>query len=286
MSQDNQDMLEQMERILAEKEAVFSKRQKQLESYHQELKKFEEELNLKISFLEEERIRLDQEKKEVEKRWSELKEYEETVKRNSVFAEKLKLQEQDLQQLEQNLQREADEFEDRKKRLGIQTEVVRPIEEPAKEKNEAVTKDTEQVEKKGSEAMQEPICEVDDTSTTESEEKVPELLLRMEAAAQKVFPSGSVEDLTRDMLCVSVGDKEVRIFLKEPMNEAQIFTVRMGGGTDRELQQKINRTNQIQQDWVFSCRENHLTCTMPFTSQTDPDVIMEKCAECINNYFM
>lgn len=307
MSEESQvSMWEQMQLVFQEKEAIYAQREQKLEAYHLELKKYEDVLNQKILFLEEERTQLDQEKKEIEKRWEELHAYEESAKKSmeAVLGEKLKLQQQENAQMEQRLHAETAELAEMTQRLRVAAE-----ESPSERKEDLMAEDldaenidvdqTEETLQKAEEDLStgersedaETDQKVAEEARTDSvdqknSEHIPDLLMKLQEAAKKVFPNGSVEDLDKEMLCMSVGDKEIRVFLKDPMNEVQIFAIRKGGGTDRVLQQKISRANQLQQDWVFACRENHLTCTMPFTSQTDPDVIMEKCAECITNYFM
>lgn len=307
MSEGSQvSMWEQMQLVFQEKEAIYAQREQKLEAYHLELKKYEDVLNQKILFLEEERTQLDQEKKEIEKRWEELHAYEESAKKSmeAVLEEKLKIQQQENLQMEQRLHAETAELAEMTQRLRVVAE-----ESPSERKEDLKTEDLEagnadvdqnaeetlkkeenmspegRPEDAGADQKVTEEARTDDVDQKDSEH-IPDLLTKLEEAAKKVFPNGSVEDLDKEMLCMGVGDKEIRVFLKEPVNEVQIFAIRKGGGTDRVLQQKISRANQLQQDWVFACRENHLTCTMPFTSQTDPDVIMEKCAECITNYFM
>lgn len=296
MAQDYQTMLEELELMLAEKEEIFVKREKQLQDYHQELKKLESELNQKISFLKEERARLDQEKEKIEESWKEIRAQEENAQKAAVFAERLKQKRQENLQLEQSLLKETDELLERKKHLGISSveapdlieeQPEEPVSHYAEQNQKADIVPESGTQEKTDTGSEEPALEMESELIPEKEpDKIPELLRKMEAAARQIFAGGTVEELTEERLCVSVGDKEVRFFVKEPMNEAQIFTVRMGGGTDRELQQKIRKANQIQQDWLFICKENHLTCTMPFTSQTNPEVVVEKCAECMTNYFM
>ena len=278
MSESDANILERVNRIFTEKNKVFEKRELQLKTYHEELKQLEQELLEKANSLQKERDHLEQEKKQLEERWKEIKDYEENAKKGmDEILTQLKLQEQENDLLEKKRKEESEEILQGKARLGI----LEPSFVPETENTSAKSKRKEEVKQESGNNQQKSSGDpsVDAVEVTQN----VKILLD---SVKKHFPNAFVEEQKEDFLCVSVGNKELRFFFKEPVNEAQIYAIRKGGGTDRELQQQIAKANQIQQEWEFSCKDNHLTSTMPFTNETDFEIVAKKCAECINKYIL
>lgn len=311
-SMNQSDLYQQMNALLNEREEIFRKKEQESKAFQEELRRKEAELyeskrllELEKQQLEADKEKLRMERKEMSGRWEELEKYKENLSEDMkrILKEKLELQALNNERLRQESEKESMEREQIRSELGIT--VTKKQEDavvvPEKEKEEERDSESEEEkEVRNSEPEEEKEAR---TSESETEEEVPEQVEKipddqaqdvaeekkelpqiMQAfveAAKVIFPEGRTLEISEEMLCLELEDKELRILKGSPSN-AMILARREKSLT---LKAGIKKLNQMQSEWEFSYEDNYLRCTMPFTEATPVEVVLQSCAAAMKQYF-
>lgn len=273
--------LDQMNQILAEKEALIDKKKLELLDYRKELESFESELVKKTKELQDEQQKLREEKtsfeeyrrteeNRIDERWKELQTYEENLKNamEEVLQEKVKLQSKSVEQLEKELEDESTSLKnDEKINLNTLRESVGlPVAEPLVKTDEPVVAPQMEVIK------------------TEIPKVVPEMFNTIQAEVEKAFKMQKpfVLEKTPERLCMKLGVRELRVFDKLPYPELHLVVNHKNARNDTKLQRMIASAARTNPDWMFEAEENQLVCRLPFKQDEAPKVLVKKIKECID----
>ena len=272
----------QMEEVLIDKEKIINQKLEELNSTKATLEEFKAKLMQKVNELKAEQEAFAQEKAEFEAHvtaeneridaaWVEIHEYEEKLKisTDEVLAEKVKFEMLQKERLEQELKADIP--------------YVAPIENLS-ELAAMVGIDMEMsIDTKELENVTENIVVEDTNANFEEENKTSKWFDDFKSVAEKMFtgPKNYVIEITEEHFCMQIGEKELRIFNKEPLPEAHIVVNRKNAKNDAKLQKRLPLLSRAIPDWTFEAEANHLICKMYFTNQTNTELVLTRCKECI-----
>ena len=251
--------LEQMNEILIDKEKVIDRKREELDAYMTELKGFETELMQKTQELQAWQERLKESETQLNKKWEELRTFEANLQNttNEVLQEKVKLEQLNKERLESELQTTNT--------LGIGARL-----------------DLNSLRSSIGIAVQEPVVpHVPDVKEETPTDEIPEFMLHIQEEFEKAFPQPKnyVIETKPELFCMKIGDKELRVFNKEPLAELHIVVNHKNAKNDSKLQRKLTLLARSTSDWVFEPEDNHLVCKMYFTKETKPELIINRCKE-------
>lgn len=259
-------ILQQMNRLMEEKEMVFQKREEQLQAYHKRLKEFEVQLTKKTKDLQEHQKKLEERERELQRKQEELNAYEKNIEENMemLLEEKVKMENQSKAQLESVFEQEKEnlrsEWENSElEKLGASLGLEMPKEE--------------HLESEESQDIQDVY-----------EEEIPKLFQDMEKAVKKKYVKWDIIEILPERFCVQAGDKELRIFNRNPIPLAQIVMYKRNAKTDKKIQAKTVAICRIEPEWSIVCEENNIVCSMPFQKETEVEIVLEKCCQFMKNH--
>lgn len=282
--------LEQMNQILADKEALIDKKKKELAAYRQELGVFETELSQKTKELQEaqEKLRADEEafriykqseEEKIAERWNEIKVYESNLQKSmeEVLSEKVRLEAQSVELLEKELleqdeaglMNEALNLNALRQAVGIDATVVS---QPGKDKQEEQTE------------VSESVVPPESTDVTEDTEVLmPELFINLQKDIEKQFKSKRpyVIDMTPELLCMQVGSIELRTYNGNPYPKLHLVVNYKNANTDAKLQKKIGLLGRVIPDWHFITESTYFVAEFYIEKPSDTKTIALKVKECM-----
>lgn len=258
--------LEEMNRILSEKEKKIDEKMQALKNYKQELRAFESQLSEKVKEVKQAQEEIKVEKERLKKGWEELKASEKQLESSmsQVLAEKVQIEEKNLLELDALLEQEQpSEFhlDDLKQSVGI------------------VPNFGTEEEKKGESDKE--------RKEQEKGKQIPEIFLELEKEIQKSCPKWEKLELLQERYCLQNKDKEIRFFdvdTENPVPRVEIIVFRKNAKNDRRLQSNIASIGRVALDWNIVTEENQMICIMQFSPETNPSVVLKKCNEFIKNY--
>ena len=263
-------ILQQINNLMEEKEAVYRKREEQLQEYHSRLKEFEKQLTEKVKELQEKKKELEEREKELQRKQNELETYEKNMQESidMLLSEKMKLESRNKEQLEDIQRKEEenlrDEWENSElEKLGASLGIALPS---ILEKDESEKGNFEEAE------------------LTTYGEKIPELFQEMEKVVKKKYAKWDVIEILPERFCVQVGDKEIRVFHRQPIPLVQIVMYKRAAKTDKKIQTKIVAICRIEPEWSITCEENNIICSMAFQKETEVELVLEKCNQFMKNH--
>ena len=271
----------QMKQVLVEQQEIIDNKLQELEVRKNSLAEFESKVVQKVNELKSEQDAFAQEKaefkayvtaenKKIDAAWVEIREYEDKLKASTdeVLAEKIQFEELQKERLEKELKADIPgnltssvNLTELGAMIGIDVDTPADVEE--------MEKTPENVLVEGIPAGLEP--------------EIPELFNDFKSVAERMFsgPKNYVIEITEEHLCMQIGDKEVRLFNNEPLPEVHIVVNRKNARSDAKLQKKLPLIARTIPDWTFETEANHLICKMYFTNQTNIELVLTKCKECI-----
>lgn len=265
------DLHQQMELLLKEHDVIYQQHEQELRKYQEELgglegelKKRNQELDLEEKEILAAKEVLEQERNDIAKQQEALRQH-----REKIFRELEEIRKEKLKHplLEEN---------------GALQEIKKINEEP----KEAELDNPEPKESKVAETQGEiEIRQQTDRSLLQDRREplndVPGIIQQFSKTVPEFFPDGEVLEVSPEAYCMSIEDKELRIFAGSPP-VAMILAKRE---KNSYLMKGIAQLNKIQPDWEFTYEGNCLKCVMPFTEAIPAEVIVQKCAEAIATYF-
>ncbi len=277
--------LEQMNRILSEKEAVIDKKMEELKNYRQELDTFEGKLAQKVLEVQKEQEQIKKEKNDIEKRWKELENHEAQLQlsMSKVLEEKVYLEERSRADLEKALGSDgfgkagkaADGFD-----LSVLGRSI-GIEMP-----ESGTGESEIKKSAGCASG----CEKESVPKSGTiQPEIPEIFLKLEKEIVKTYSKWTKLEMIPERYCVQNGDKEIRFFdteRKYGTPRVEIIVFRKNARTDKRLMGNIAGIERVAPDWSINAEENQLVCMMQFTADTKPSMVLKKCNDFIKNHLV
>ena len=253
--------LEQMNEILIDKEKVIDKKREELDAYMVELKNFENQLVQRTQELQAWQLRLEKNERNLNAKWEELRTFETNLQNttNQVMQEKVKLEQLNKERLESELQMNNSIGNDTRLDLNSLRASI------------------------GIDVQEVDVSKVQDVKEEAPVEEIPEFMLRIQEEAEKAFPQPKnyVIETKPDVFCMKIGEKELRVFNKEPLPELHIVVNHKNAKNDSKLQRKLALLARSVPDWVFEPEDNHLVCKMYFTKETKADLVISRCKECM-----
>lgn len=161
---------------------------------------------------------------------------------------------------------------DLKQELFSETPIEEPVRQEAPEESTPSEPEIEEVLEKPEQKEPKPM---------DSKEPAG-LMERFVYKAKEIFPEGTALESTEELFCLSIGEKELRIMLQNP--PAAVILARRE--KTKTLLKGISQLNRSQEEWEFSYQDNCLRATMPFTEVTPADLVLQKCADAMNRYFL
>lgn len=273
MAENGVNVLEQMNQILADKERVIDEKRIALQKEMDELKAYENELVQKTLELKSAQEALENEKQELAARWEKVEEYEKNLEASmsKVLEEKVNQELKNKEILEKELAVTVPETKEEKLDLNkLRASVGIPV---------AVT-ETEVVQEN-------TVDEKKEAEESEEKKRLSEVISRIEVEAAKVYrePKNYVLEVTPWMLCMQIGNKEMRVFVKEDGSPCEVHVVvsHRNAESDTKLKKKFPLWQREIPDWEFVTTANQLVAKMFFTPDTDAKVVVSKVKECIKN---
>lgn len=273
--------LDQMNQILAEKEALIDKKKQDLIDYRKELEGFEAELTERTKELQAGQKKLLEDKasfeefrrteeNRIDERWKELQVYEENLKKSmeEVLQEKVILQSKSVEQLEKELEDESTSLKSGEKMdlNALRESVGIPV-------VETVVKTIEPDVKPVTEELEIEVPKV-----------VPEMFSAIQSEVEKAFKMQKpfVLEKTPERLCMKLGVRELRVFDKSPYPELNLVVNHKNAKNDSKLQRLITTVARTNPDWMFETEDNQLVCRLYFKHDETPKVLVKKIKECID----
>lgn len=249
------DVHKEMDNLKKEREAVYRQHESKLQKYLKELQKVSSGLEQRKQELEQEERKLLAAKESLNLEIKEVAEEQEKLERHKgkVLKELEYIREKNLQ---------VD---------GMNLYVIPDVEE----KSEQEKSEQEKSEQKISDMKKEEPETEQESGTWEN---VMESFI---SEAEKIFPEGKKLECMKELFCMEIGDKELRIIAGNPF-KAEILAKREKNAT---LMKGISQLNKTQEEWEFSYQNNCLKCAMPFTEAVPAEMVIQKCAEALLNYF-
>lgn len=274
-NQGNLSPLEQMNRLLSEKEAVIDVKLEELKQYRQELTEFESQLAQKAAEVKRAQKELAAEKESIKNRWDELREYEKNLEASmsEVLAEKVLIEQRSMSDLEKMLKRDellqetaaSSEFDLNALKQSVGIDVPNFGTSPETEKEE--------------------LAENEDI---EEENTIPSIYALIQSEVTRKFksPKPYVLEETKLCLCMQLGSRELRVFDNgiDETDTRPVMHLIIGhknAKNDSKLQRKIVSLARILPDWDFETKENQLTCIYYYEKQQDAKTLISKLKECI-----
>lgn len=280
------DLHQRMEQVLKEHDVIYQQHEQELMKYQEELRELEGELEKRKQELgvEEKKIlaakeALEQERDEIAKQQEALRQHREKISRELEEIRKEKLKHPLLE-------------ENRVPQVKMEVWEEKPLDiEPKEQQGREESKETElenagQKESKVEETQEKiEIRQQTDVSLLQDRKaslnNLPGIIQQYAKTVPEFFPDGEVLEVTPEAYCMSIEDKELRIFAGSPP-VAMILAKRE---KNSYLMKGITQLNKIQPDWEFTYEGNCLKCVMPFTEAIPAEVIVQKCAEAVAAYF-
>lgn len=272
--------LDQMNQILAEKEAVIEKKKKELVDYRKDLEAFETELTKKTQEvkmaqdkLKDEEIAFQQykqnEENRIDERWKELQIYEDNLKNSmeAVIKEKVTLQTKSREQLEKELD---DETSTSNQSMRMDLNALR----------ESIGIQTVEVDEK---KLQQSVDLTPEIQKSVVQKSIPKMFDNIQTEVVRVFKMQKpyVLEKTSELMCIKLGARELRVFDKVPYPEIDLVFNYKNAKSDSKLQRLITSAARTTPDWMFETEVNQLVCRLLFTHDEDPKVLIKKIKECI-----
>lgn len=292
--------LEQMNRILAEKEALIEVKMDGLKKTRQELETFASQLKEKTNELHRDQEKLKQDKKDFEKqkrieeekieaRWREIQIFEENLQKSmeEVLAEKVRLESLSKEKLEMELKKNdtfdssiADlDLDELRQFVGIDVPVI--VNENDNE--EADEEDHEEVIEAASANQSD--AESMESEDGESVSEIPQLFLALEKEIEKSYSKWSKIELLPERYCLEINtrqSKEIRFFITDKGPQVDIVVPRKGARMDRKLQSDVVALSRIEPEWHILAEDNRIVCSLRFKEDTQVGMLLKKCSDFIN----
>lgn len=280
--ENGKSVLDQMNEILAQKEAVIDKKKRELVEYRNSLEIYEKELIAKTEELQRGQNTLQEEKdsfnayklseeKRIDERKIELKMYEENLQKSmeEVLKEKLIIQSLSTEKLEKEIEETASlqtssaqlNVDMLRKSVGIEVAESKQ----SKELEQVKTVIVEQ------QAVIKPI---------------PEMFMNIQEEVKKVFKVQKpyAVELSSERLCMKIGAMELRVFDNEEPKFPELHLVisHRNAKSDSKLQKITTSLSRVMTDWIFDIEVNQLVCRRLFDRNEEAKVIVKSAKDCLN----
>lgn len=277
-TENNYEVLTQVEAILKEREALYVQREQKLDEYAEKLKGIErklleksKEVQLSNKELDAKREQLESDMKAFEERLADFekkqKEHSEAILKSTLLAEEVS-----NKNLQSNLKEEEKRMNDFLDTLNVElgataTEFLKEV--TGSDKLPPVDN------------LSTPEKMVVEGKTEEVKDGSPKILKQLNSIIEKEA-SFYVIELTEERLCVQKDETEIRFFVNSDSCEVHIIATKQN---TKGLQKNMLNLNRIQTTWAFSLEDNHMISRMPFEEKDKPEELIKKVNDCIEKYF-